>query len=101
MNIAWFKNPDNIVYAKIEEFAPVFEKETGIFDLRKKIEDFKENPKKDGILLRGKKRTSLKLIIPNMYFEDEKDSIDMGDTVWAYLGDNYECYCLYWPMKEE
>jgi hypothetical protein len=28
-----------------------------------------------------------------MYFEDK---IEMGDTVWAYMGENYECYCLYW-----
>ena len=93
MKKAWFENPDNVVYADIDEFADNFGKETGIDGLREKIEAFKADPVKEGINLKGRKRTSLKLFIPNMYF-DEK--MEMGDTVWAYLGENYECYCLYW-----
>jgi hypothetical protein len=93
MKKAWFENPDNVVYADIDEFADNFGKETGIDNLREKIEAFKADPVKEGINLKGRKRTSLKLFIPNMYFEDK---IEMGDTVWAYMGENYECYCLYW-----
>lgn len=94
MNVNWFKNPDNIVYANIDEFVPNFENETGIENLRKKIDEFKKNPVKEGITLVGRKRTSVKLIIPNLTF-DEK--LEMGDNVWIYLGENYECYCLYIP----
>ena len=90
---AWFENPDNVVYADIDEFADNFGKETGIDNLREKIEAFRADPVKEGINLKGRKRTSLKLFIPNMYFDDK---IEMGDTVWAYMGENYECYCLYW-----
>lgn len=94
MNVNWFKDPDNLVYANIDEFCPAFEKETGIANLRERIEDFKANPTKDGVILKGTKRTSLKLLIPDLVF-DEK--LEMGDTVWAYLGENYEAYVLYWP----
>ena len=83
MKKAWFENPDNVVYADIDEFADNFGKETGIDSLREKIEAFKADPVKEGINLKGRKRTSLKLFIPNMYF-DEK--MEMGDTVWALCG---------------
>ncbi len=36
MRLAWLKNPDNVVYADINEFADNFGKETGISGLRKK-----------------------------------------------------------------
>ncbi len=93
MKKAWFENPDNVVYADIDEFADNFGKETGIDGLREKIEAFRESPVKEGVNLKGRKRTSLKLFIPNMLF-DEK--MDMGDNVWVYMGENYESYCLYW-----
>lgn len=35
MRLAWLKNPDNVVYADINEFADNFGKETGISGLRK------------------------------------------------------------------
>lgn len=92
MNIKWFKNPDNIVYADIDEFAPNFGKEVGIENLREKIEKFKANPEPEGMTLKGKKRTTLKLFIPDLTF---KEHIEMGENVWVYLGNNYECYCLY------
>ena len=37
MRKVWFQNPDNVVYADIDEFAENFGKETGISDLRQKI----------------------------------------------------------------
>ena len=93
MRLAWFKNPDNVVYADVDEFAENFGKETGISDLRGEIEKFREAPVPEGIILKGKKRSSIKLFIPNMYFAQP---IEMGDTVWVYKGENYESYCLYW-----
>ena len=21
-----------------------------------------------------------------------------GDSIWIYMGENYECYCIYWPQ---
>jgi len=86
-----------VVYADIDEFAGNFEKETGIYNLRGKIEEFRNNPTKDGVNLKGLKRTSLKVFIPNMYFDEP---MEMGDTVWVYMGENYECYCLYWNDQQ-
>lgn len=96
MKINGFKDPDKIVYADINQFADNFGKECGISDLRGRIEAFKANPTKDGEVIQGVKRTALRLLVPNMYF-DEK--IEMGDTVWVYLGELYEIYCLYWPEE--
>ena len=97
MNVNWFKNPDNVVYAPVDEFAGNFGKETGIPNLREELDKFRADPVPEGKNLKGMKRTSLKLMIPNMIF-DEK--IDMGDSVWVYMGENYEAYCLYWPQED-
>lgn len=93
MRAEWFENPDNIVYADIDEFADNFGKEVGISDLRKKIEEFKANPVEGGITYRGTKRTALKLFVPDMTFEKH---IEMGESVWVFVGEMYPAYCLYW-----
>lgn len=96
MNIEWFKNQDNVVYAPVDEFVTNFEKEAGLTRLRDEVENFRKNPNEEGKILRGKRRSSVKLIVPNLIF-DEK--IEMGDSVWVYLGETYETYCLYWPQE--
>lgn len=98
MRVEWFENPDNVAYVKIEDFAENFGKETGISGLREKIEAFRANPKAEGEVLIGKKRSALKLFIPDMVFDKH---IDMGESVWVYIGEMYPAYCLYWPMEEE
>lgn len=96
MKLSWFKNPDNVIYADVNEFADNFGKETGVSNLRAKLEEFKKNPTKEGVFLKGTKRTTIRLMIPDMFFEGE-EKLDMGDTVWVYLGEYYPCYCVYWP----
>ncbi|WP_206458036.1 hypothetical protein [Anaerovorax sp. IOR16] len=96
MNINWFKNQDNIVYAELDKVVPLLSKETGIFDLEKKIKSFQDNPTTEDTTLRGTKRVSLKLFIPNLIF-DEK--LEMGDNVWVFMGETRECYCLYTPWE--
>lgn len=92
MNVNRFRNQENIVYADIDKFVDNFEKETGIENLKKQLEDFKANPVPEGKLLKGKKRTSIKLLIPNLTFNEP---IEMGENVWVYMGENYEIYCIY------
>ena len=92
MNLSWFKNPNNVVYANVDEFVDNFSKETGIENLRQKIEEFDAYPTKEGLVLKGKKRTSIKLFIPDLVFDEH---IEMGENVWIYMGESYECYCLY------
>lgn len=97
MNINWFKDPDHVVYADIEEFVENFEKETGIRNLREKIEEFEANPTKEGVILKGVKRTSIRMMIPDLVFEEH---LEMGENVWIYMGENYECYCLYHKIDD-
>ena len=100
MRFGWFQDPDNVVYADVEEFADHFGKETGIENFRTKLDAFRAQPTKEGILLKGKKRTTVKLFIPDLYFSDKKTKLEMGDTVWVYMGEYYPCYCVYWPQGE-
>ena len=96
MNVNWFKDPDHVVYATVEQFADNFGTETGIPDLKEKLTAFHEDPEFVEENLKGMKRTYLKVFIPNKVF---KEPIDMGDTIWVYMGENYECYCIYWPQE--
>lgn len=92
MNVEWFKNPDNIVYADADSFMDNFSKETGISNLREKVENFVKNPKKEGEVLTGRKRTSVTVFIPDLTFDEH---IQMGENPWIYMGESYECYCIY------
>lgn len=65
MRQSWFEDPDNVVYTTIAQFADNFGKEAGIPDLGRKIKEFRENPTDDGLLLKGTKRTAVKLFIPD------------------------------------
>ena len=92
MRAEWFRNPDNVAYVEKSKFVDNFAKETGIPSLAKEIEEFVKNPVKEGRIVKGVKRTSLKLLIPNMAFDTD---IEMGDNVWIYIGEQYPAYCIY------
>lgn len=100
MNFNWFQDEDNVVYAEVEAFASNFGKEVGIPDLREQLESFRSDPVKEGVSVKGKKRTTLKIFIPDLYFPQDK-KLEMGDTVWVYIGEHYPSYCVYWPKEEE
>ena len=44
MNVNWFKNPDNVVYADVNQFCDNFGIETGIENLREKLDNYRANP---------------------------------------------------------
>ncbi len=92
MRLNWFKDPDNIVYADINEFAENFGNEIGVENLRAKLEAFAANPTDEGMTITGTKRTSVKVFIPDRVFPEH---IEMGENVWIYMGESYECYCIY------
>ncbi|XVG94875.1 hypothetical protein ACGCUQ_04580 [Eubacteriales bacterium KG127] len=100
MRSTFFKNPDNIVYADINQFADNFGKETGIEHLREKIEEFRANPTKEGVILKGTKRTAIRLLVPDLVFGKD-EGIELGENVWVYFGELYEVYCLYWPDESK
>jgi hypothetical protein len=92
MKLNWLMNQDNVAYVEFERFVDNFSQETGVANLREEIDKFRANPIREGKILKGNKRTSLRLFIPNMYFNTE---ILMGDTVWLYIGEHYPAYCIY------
>ncbi|MGN8969500.1 hypothetical protein [Flavonifractor sp. An306] len=94
MNRAWFENPDHVVYAVQDEVIPRLSRELGISDLAQRIEHFRKAPTPDGENIKGRKRTTLKLMIPNLVFPEP---IEMGENVWIYMGELCPAYCLYTP----
>ncbi len=97
LNLNWIKNEDHVVYGTDEELIPILSKDLFIPDLGKKIRQFRENPVKEGVTLKGGKRSSVLMFIPDMYFDDD---IVMGGNVWLYLGDMMPAYCVYVPWEE-
>ncbi|MBE6035552.1 MAG: hypothetical protein E7222_12780 [Clostridiales bacterium] len=92
MKVSWLKNPNNVVHVNTEIFAERFGKEIGILDLKAQIEKFREEPSKEGKIVRGTKRSAIKLFIPNLMFDE---IIENGEKVWVYIGSFYQCYALY------
>lgn len=92
MTLDWFKNPDHVVYVEKEKFVDNFAKETGIPGLRREIDEFAARPTAEGKTVHGTRRTTLRLLIPNMMFGAD---MDMGDNVWIYIGEYYPAYCIY------
>ena len=97
MNVAWFKNPDHVAYCKEEEILPKLSRELGINDLAQRVEAFRKEPSPEGENIKGRKRTTLKLMIPNLTFSEP---VDMGENVWIYMGDLCPAYCLYTPWED-
>lgn len=98
MRQEWFEDPNNVVFIDSEEFLDHFGSETGIPRLRQEVENFWLRPRREGMSVRGTRRTTLKLVIPDLYFGT---AIDRGDNVWIYMGEQYPAYCLMmspeWP----
>ena len=92
MNVAWFKNPDHVAYCKEEEILPKLSRE-----LAQRVEAFRKEPSPEGENIKGRKRTTLKLMIPNLTFSEP---VDMGENVWIYMGDLCPAYCLYTPWED-
>ncbi len=93
MRLSWFENSDNVAYVEFGEFVENFGKEVGVAHLGDKIEEFRKNPIPEGIMITGTKRTALKIFIPDLVFDKH---IDMGESVWIFIGEMYPAYCIYW-----
>ena len=89
-NLEWFKT--HVTYVDADKFFDNFSKETGISNLRAKVEDFMKNPIPEGVTLTGTKRTSIRVFAPNVTFGEE---IEMGENPWIFMGDFYPAYCIY------
>ena len=99
LNLTWIKNPDHVSYCKENEVLPRLARELGIADLAQQVEEFRTHPTAEGVNLKGKKRTTLKLFNPNLTFPEP---VEMGENVWIYMGELCPAYCLFtpWETKE-
>ena len=99
LNLTWIKNPDHVSYCKENEVLPRLARELGIADLAQQVEEFRTHPTAEGVNLKGKKRTTLKLFFPNLTFPEP---VEMGENVWIYMGELCPAYCLFtpWETKE-
>ena len=84
LSLSWFQNNDNVAYCREEEILPRLSRELGISDLAARVADFRAHPSPEGENIKGRKRTTLKLLIPDLTFPKH---IDMGELCPAY--------CLY------
>ena len=99
LNLTWIKNPDHVSYCKENEVLPRLARELGIADLAQQVEEFRTHPTAEGVNLKGKKRTTLKLFIPTLTCPEP---VEMGENVWIYMGELCPAYCLFtpWETKE-
>lgn len=97
LTLNWLKDEENVVYGREEEIVPALAKDLMIPDLMEKIECFRRSPVKEGVILKGGRRSSVRLFTPDLYFGR---SLDMGENVWLYLGEMSPAYCIYRPWAE-
>ena len=97
LNQSWFRNQNNVVCCRKEEVLPRLARELAIPDLSQRVEEFQKTPTAEGVNISGRKRTTLKLLIPNLTFSEP---IDMGENVWIYMGELCPAYCLYMPQED-
>lgn len=91
MNVNYLKNPNHVACLNEEEVLPRLARELGISDLARRVSDFRANPTPEGVSLSGLKRTTLKLFVPDLTFNEH---LDQGEKVWIYLGETCPAYCL-------
>lgn len=97
LTLNWLKDQNNVVYAKQSDIVPVLARDLRIPDLAERIEAFRGSPSKEGIIVKGNKRSSARLFIPNLLFDEQ---IEMGESVWLYIGEMYPAYCIFVPWEE-
>ena len=97
LTLSFLKDVENVVYAPEEEIVPQLAADLLIPNLDEAVERFRQSPTKEGLILKGGRRSSVKLFIPDLYFGQH---IDMGESVWLYLGEMSPAYCVYRPWDE-
>ncbi len=93
MNINWFRDEDNLVYINAEKDLHRLEVQLRLPGLGEAATMLHENPTPEGLTLRGERRTTARLFIPDLLFGKH---IEMGENIFLYRGDMMECYVIYW-----
>ena len=93
MNITWLQDEDNLVYINAEKDLHRLEVQLQLPGLEEAATELHNHPTKDGLTLRGRRRTTARLFIPDLLFGRH---IEMGENIFLYRGDMVECYVIYW-----
>ena len=97
MNINWFMDQDHLVYVNAEKDLACLEKNLKFPGLAEAARQLREAPTPEGLTIKGPRRTSARLFIPDLTFNRH---IDMGKNVFFYMGEMAECYVLFWSQAE-
>ena len=97
MNINWFRDEDNLVYINAEKDLHRLEVQLQLPGLEEAATELYRNPTAEGLTLKGPRRTTARLFIPDLLFGKH---IEMGENVFLYRGDMVECYVIYWIRKD-
>ena len=93
MNIRWLQNEDNLVYINAEKDLRRLELQLQLPGLQEAATRLHENPTPEGLILKGPRRTTARLFIPDLLLGTH---IEMGENVFLYRGEMVECYVIYW-----
>ena len=61
--------------------------------LKEAAELLRAHPTPEGLIIKGPKRTSGRLFVPDLTFGEH---IEMGENIFFYMGEMQECYVIYW-----
>ena len=93
MLINWFRDQDHLVYINGETQLAQLEKTLRLPGLAEAAESLRAHPTPEGLTLKGPRRTSARLFIPDLTFGRH---IEMGENIFVFLGEMMECFVLYW-----
>ena len=94
MRVSWFKNEDHLVYINGETQLEPLERALRFPGLTEAAEALRAHPIPEGYTIKGPKRTSGRLFVPDLVFDEH---IQMGENIFFYMGEMAECYVIYWP----
>ena len=83
LTLSYLKDVENVVYGPEKEIVPQLAADLLIPNLDEAVEGFRRSPVKEGLILKGGRRSSVKLFIPDLYFDQH---IDMGRTCGCTWG---------------
>lgn len=96
MHIRWFEDENNLVYINAEKDLHRLEIQLQLPGLEEAATELHLHPTKEGLTLRGPRRTTARLLIPDLLFDHH---IEMGENIFLFRGEMVECYVLYWIQK--
>lgn len=93
MRINWFKDENHLVYINGETQLAELERTLHFPGLTEAADALRQHPTAEGLTIKGAKRTSGRLFIPDLTFGEH---IEMGENIFFYMGEMQECYVIYW-----